>query len=109
MAYDEGLAELMREDFSERPGMVEKKMFGGLCFMMDGNMACLAASDHAMYRVGTENEPDALRLDGVTPMLRTKRKMPGFVEVAPETVADDALRGQLLKMVLAYVGAMPAK
>ena len=109
MAHDEGLAELMREDLSDHPGLTERKMFGGLCFLLHGNMACLAASDHAMYRVGKQHEPEALEIEGVTPMLRTKRSMPGFVEVAPETVADDALRARLRDMVLAYVGAMPAK
>ena len=60
MAYDEGLAELMRGDLAGVPGITEKKMFGGLCFLLDGNMLCGVHKGGGMFRVGKDNEAAAL-------------------------------------------------
>ena len=52
MAYDEGLAQRIRELCEDEPGFAEKRMFGGLCFLVDGNMACGVVRDELMLRVG---------------------------------------------------------
>ncbi|SLN14272.1 TfoX/Sxy family protein [Roseisalinus antarcticus] len=109
MAYDEGLAELLRSDLSELGDVAEKKMFGGLCFMVGGHMTCLASADHGMVRVGKQAEAAALEIAGVSPMQRTGRRMPGFVEVTPEALADDRIRADLLAMALAFVRSLPPK
>ena len=52
MAYDEGLAQRMREQLDARSDIVEKKMFGGVCFLLSGNMACGVHKDRMIVRVG---------------------------------------------------------
>lgn len=52
MAYDAGLAERLREQFADMPNVVEKRMFGGLCFMVSGHMCCGIVDDTLMARVG---------------------------------------------------------
>ncbi len=109
MAYDEGIAEIIRDDLSDRSGIVEKKMFGGLCFMMDGNMLCGTYRDGGMYRVGERNEAAALDLPEVRQMDFTGRPMKGFVLCGGGTFANDDLRRTLLGLALDFVGAMPPK
>ena len=104
MAYDEGLAETFRAALAGRPGVSERRMFGGLAFMLDGNMLCGTYRDGGMYRVGKANEAAALALPHVRPMTMTGRAMPGLVEVDREAIADPELRGQLLGLALDFVG-----
>ena len=62
MAYDEGLAQRVREALSERPDLSERKMFGGLCFMLGGNMCTGIVGEELMLRVGPDSYEDALVL-----------------------------------------------
>jgi len=109
MAYDEGLAELMREDLGARPGLSEKKMFGGLAFLIDGNMLCGVHKGGAMYRVGKDNQAEAEALAGVGPMEFTGRPMGGMVDANEDAMATDATRAALLRLSLAFVTALPPK
>jgi len=81
MAYDEGLAERVRHALGRRPGVSEKKMFGGLAFLAGGKMVCGVVKDELMVRVGPERYGDALRRAHVRPMDFTGRPMKGFVFV----------------------------
>jgi hypothetical protein len=108
MAYDEALARTFREALAGRR-VSERKMFGGLCFMLDGNMLCGVHREGGMYRVGKDNEAAALELPHVRPMTMTGRPMPGIVDVDREAIADPALRERLLGLALAFVGSLPAK
>ena len=109
MAYDEGLAELMRGEFLNETGISERKMFGGLCFMKDGNMVCGVHEDGGMARVGKTAEADALKIEGIAPLSFTGRKMGGMVDLSEETIADDGLRQTIVAMALAYAKSLPAK
>ena len=109
MAYDEGLAETFRGALTGRAGVTEKKMFGGLCFLLQGNMLCGTYRGGGMYRVGKANEAAALALPHVRPMTMTGRAMPGLVDVDREAIADPALRDRLLALALDFVGGLPAK
>jgi TfoX/Sxy family transcriptional regulator of competence genes len=109
MPYDEGLAQVIREALAERPGITEKKMFGGLCFLMNGNMLCGVYREGGMYRVGEEQADAALALPHVRPMAMTGRAMPGLVDVDAETFTDAVLRDRLMGMARAFVGALPPK
>jgi len=109
MAYDEGLAALMRDDLASMDGIAEKHMFGGLAFMLDGNMLCGVHPAGAMFRVGKDNEPFALAIPGARTMQFTGRQMGGFVEADDETMADDTRRARLLNLALDFVRALPAK
>ena len=71
MAYDERLAATIREALAGRAGVNEKKMFGGLCFLLNGNMVCGTYRDGGMYRVGKPNEAAALALPHTRPMEMT--------------------------------------
>ncbi len=108
MAYDEYLAQTLRQDLTGE-GIVEKKMFGGIAFMFDGNMVCGIHKGGAMFRVGKENHARAVALPGVGEMLFTGRAMTGMVDASPDAMADDAIRADLMAMSLAAARAMPPK
>ncbi len=93
MAYDEVLAERIRTALRGRDDVVEKKMFGGLTFMVAGRMACGVVHDDLMVRVGREGHDDAIAEPHVRPMDFTGKPMRGMAYVAPAGVAtDDDLR-----------------
>lgn len=109
MAYDEGLAQIMRDDLAELAGVSEKKMFGGMAFMLNGNMLCGVHKDGGMFRVGKDNETAALDIEGAGPMEFTGRKMGGMVDVSDEALEDDIRRARLMALALDFVKALPAK
>lgn len=109
MAYDEGLASLIRDDLVDRIGISEKRMFGGLCFLMNGNMLCGVHKGGGMYRVGKDNEAAALGIEGARSMDFTGRRMGGMIDVDDDLMADDDRRAQLLALALDFVAPMPAK
>jgi hypothetical protein len=113
MAYDEELAARMRDRFDGMPGVSEKKMMGGVCFMIDGNMLGAArrmksGEAHFMFRVGKDNEAEALRLPGTRPMTHGGRKMGGFIYLDEEAAEEAAMRA-LTSLTLAYVTTLPPK
>ncbi|MCU9848667.1 TfoX/Sxy family protein [Defluviimonas sp. WL0024] len=108
MAFDEGLAQLMRDDLAgER--VTERKMFGGLAFLLDGHMVCGVHGGGAMFRVGKANEAAALAVPGAAPMAFTGRKMGGMIDLSDEAAADDARRGRLMTLALAFAKSLPPK
>ena len=109
MAYDEGLATLLHDDLAETPGIVEKRMFGGLAFMKDGHMLCGVHRGGGMFRVGKAQEAAALAIEGVTPMAFTGRPMGGLVDADDEAMADDDTRGRLMALALDNVAGLPPK
>lgn len=109
MAYDEGLAQVLRDALAEHEGITEKNMFGGLCFMLNGNMLCGVHTKGGMARVGKVNEAAALAMDGVDPLSFTGRPMGGMVDVSDEVFIDDDRRAAILALAEEFVGAMPAK
>src|SRR5258707_15292076 len=93
MAYDEGLAERIRSALRARDDVIEKRMFGGLTFMVGGRMACGVVHDDLMVRVGPDGHDEALTEPGARPMDFTGKAMRGMVYVASAAVAsDDDLR-----------------
>jgi TfoX/Sxy family transcriptional regulator of competence genes len=83
MAYDEKLANRVREVLSRRRGISEKKMFGGLCFLVHGHMACGIIGDELVVRVGPNEYAEALKKPGAREMDFTGRAMKGMVYVGP--------------------------
>ena len=109
MAYDDGHAEQMRDALGSDHVFTEKKMFGGLCFMLNGHMVCGVHKGGGMARVGKLAEEDALRIKGITPLSFTGRKMGGMVDVSEDVLgADDRLR-QIVEMALSYAKSLPPK
>jgi hypothetical protein len=83
MAYDELLAERIRRTVGQRSRVSEKKMFGGLAFLLGGKMFCGIVKDDLVVRVGPERYEEALGRPHVRPMDFTGRPMNGYVFVAP--------------------------
>ena len=83
MAYDEKLADRIRAVLKRRRGVSEKKMFGGLAFMVKGHMVCGVIGDDLMVRVGPDAYEAALKKAGARPMDFTGRPMKGMVYVGP--------------------------
>lgn len=108
MAYDPGLAQTLRDALADLP-ITEKKMFGGLAFLLNGHMVCGVHKGGAMVRVGKDHYQAALALNGVTPMMFTGKPMVAMVDVSDASVADDGIRGRVLGMALATVQALPPK
>lgn len=108
MPYDPHLAELMRDALTARPGVTEKKMFGGYCWMLNGNMLCGVEVGRFMFRVGKELEPEALQRPGASPMDITGKPMSGIIWVD----ADEAVGAGLdswLDFAARFVGSLPPK
>ncbi len=98
MAFDRGLAQRVRELLAEKEGFAEKKMFGGVCFLLHGNMACGIINDDLIVRVGLLDYEAALALPYTRCFDITGRAMKGWVMVS--TVgheADDDLSGWVRK------------
>ena len=110
MAYDETFAEMLRADLEHTPGLSEKRMFGGLVFLRDGNMlVVLRGKGGAMARVGAEQTAAALQIDGVTPTQMRGREMTGFVTLDDEVLDDDDRRLSLIAMAQRFVASLPPK
>lgn len=109
MAYDEGLAAMMRDDLADQSGITERKMFGGLCFMMNGNMVCGVHTGGGMFRVGKSREAEARAIEGAGELTFTGRPMGGMIEVDEDAMADDDRRGQWIALAVKNAASLPAK
>ena len=109
MAYDEVLAARIRSAFEGQPGVAEKKMFGGIAFMVDGNMACGVTSDELMVRVGPDNYEDALSRPHARPMDFTGRPMRGLVYVSRPGFESDQDLGAWVESGASFARSLPAK
>ncbi|REK39523.1 MAG: RNA methyltransferase [Actinobacteria bacterium] len=89
MAFDETLAERIRDHLASKPDIEEKKMFGGIAFMASGKMAVGVSGDSLMARVGAEQYEQALAEPGVGEFGKTGSPMTGWVLVDAMTIAND--------------------
>ncbi len=105
---NDALASRLRKALAGRRGVAEKKMFGGVCFLLRGNMLCGTGQEKFMFRVGKAQDAAALARPGAKPMDITGRVMQGFVWVDPASCDARALK-RWLAMAQAYVGKLPAK
>lgn len=108
MPHDPHLAEQMRLALQDRAGITEKKMFGGYCWMLNGNMLCGVEVGRFMFRVGRELESAALKRRGATPMDITGKPMRGFVWVNANRASGKALR-DWIGFAEKFVGSLPPK
>ncbi|HZM35915.1 MAG TPA: TfoX/Sxy family protein [Burkholderiales bacterium] len=104
---NEALTQRLRAALKGRKGITEKRMFGGACFMLRGNMLCGTGKSDFMFRVGKVQDADALARPGARPMDITGRKMPGFVWV--DAGCDARALKRWIALAEEYVGALPAK
>ena len=109
MAFDPGLAERIRALLAGRRGITERRMFGGIAFMLNGHMFVGLTDRTLMARVGAERHADALALPHVRPMDFTGRPMKGYVHVDAAGTADDEQLGAWLSACIGVVERLPAK
>ncbi len=107
MAYDETLAERIRHLLADRHDVNERKMMGGLCFMVKGGMCCTASGRGGMLvRVDPEAQPRLIAEPHVKPMVMGGRKVTSFVRVMPEGYASHAALKKWVQRGLDAVAAL---
>jgi TfoX/Sxy family transcriptional regulator of competence genes len=110
MPYDQNLAKRIRHILESRPGLIEKNMFGGVGFLLNGNMVCGVLGDDLIVRVGVENNDTALSKPYTRPFGVTGRQpMKGWVYVAPQGWAAEQDLQHWIEISLKYVSTLPEK
>lgn len=110
MPYDEGLAQRVRELLQDTTGVAEKRMFGGLAFMVEGHMAVGVSGKNALLcRLGPELFAAALEKPHVKPMVHGGRTMKGFLYVDPAAVAEDEDLRYWVDLCTNFVRSLPPK
>jgi TfoX N-terminal domain len=109
MAFDEVLAERIRQRLARRKNVEEKKMFGGIGFLLNGNLLVGVWKDSLIARVGPEGYEDALLEPHVREFDITGRPMRGWVVVGPEGVEDDDQLTDWIGRATRFVRALPAQ
>jgi TfoX/Sxy family transcriptional regulator of competence genes len=106
MAYDEKFADRIRKVVGPRVDVSERKMFGGVAFLLDGKMFCGIASDDLMVRVGPERYEAALAEPGARPMDFTGRPMNGYVFVNVNSLRSEAALKKWVDLAMAFVATV---
>lgn len=106
MAYDEKLAQRIRVLFKGKRGVVEKKMFGGVAFMVKGKMCCGVLSNDLVARVGAERCAKALKKPHVRPMDFTGRVSKGYVYVGPAATKNARSLKRWVDDCMAFVATL---
>lgn len=109
MAFDEGLAERIRDVLIKTPHIGERRMFGGIAFLADGHMFVGVLGDALMARVGPANYAAALKRAHVREMDFTGKPMKGYVYVEPAGVAGDEELEEWVMQCRAFVRTLPGK
>jgi TfoX/Sxy family transcriptional regulator of competence genes len=109
MAYDEGLAYRIRDLLDEAPGLTEKAMFGGLSFLVHGNMSVGIIKEDLCVRLSKAENDEALSHPHTRPMDFTKRPMKGWIFVSPDGTADDSVLEYWVERGVAHARSLPKK
>lgn len=109
MIVDEGLAQRIRSVLGKRPELVEKKMFGGVGFMLNGNMVCGIHKEYLIVRFGSERYSEAITLPHTKAFDMTGKPMTGWIMVAPEGYADTRDLTDWIQQGVDYVSTLPPK
>ena len=109
MAYDEGLAQRIRETLASRSDIAEKKMFGGLAFMLSGNMCCGVIGSTLMLRVGPDQYGAALAHPHAREMDFTGKPMKGMVYIGDDGIADDRDLADWVQWGVRFATSLPPK
>ena len=109
MAYDEKLAERVRAALANRDDVVEKRMFGGIAFMVRGHMSCGVVASTLMVRLAPADADRLMNAPHVRPMDFTGRPMRGFLYVDPAGTKTAATLRQWVGRATAYAEAQPVK
>ncbi len=109
MAYDEALAHRIGVILKDQSNVVGKKMFGGIAFMVNGNMCCGVVKDTLMARVGPDVYESALGQPPARKMDFTGKSMKGMIYVDPEGLKSEEELKTWVERALEFVLSLPAK
>jgi TfoX/Sxy family transcriptional regulator of competence genes len=109
MAYHEAVAKRVRSALGKTPDIAEKRMFGGIAFMLRGNMCCGVIDDRLMLRVGPDGYEAALSRPHAKPMDFTGRPMKGYVFVEPAGFASAGDLKAWIARARKFALSLPAK
>ena len=109
MSYSEALAERIRRRLARRRNVEEKKMFGGIGFLLNGNMCVGVWKDSLIARVGPEQYEEALQEPFVGEFDITGRAMTGWVLIAPEGIEDDDQLQEWIERAVKFSSTLPPK
>ena len=109
MAYDEELAERVREQLAPHRGLAEKAMFGGVAFLLDGNMAVGLSGDELMVRVGPDRFDEVLARPHTRPFDMTGRPMKGWILVSAEALCGARELADWVAEGVAFARSLPPK
>jgi TfoX/Sxy family transcriptional regulator of competence genes len=107
--YDAATAQRVRQLLADRDDVAEKKMVGGLSFLVGGNMCCGVTGPALMVRVGADARDQVLAQPHVRPMQFGGRSLSGFICVDPPGFADDGALARWVQRGLDFVSALPAR
>lgn len=109
MAFDKDLAQRIREIVSKNSGFNEKKMFGGICFLLHGNMACGIIKDDLIVRVGPQNYAEALKKACTRQFDITGKPMKGWVMVSGKWLQSDDELTEWVRRGVNFALSLPSK
>ena len=109
MPFDENLAARIRKNLARKKGIEEKKMFGGIGFMLNGNMLVGVWKDSMIVRLGEEEGEEALLESHIKPFDISGRAMKGWAMVTPEGIEDDDQLKVWIQRATKFVGKLPGK
>ena len=109
MAYDEKLAERIRAQLADQPDLTEKKMFGGIGFMVRGNLACGVIGTEMCVRVGPQAHAQALARPGARPFDFSGRPMEGWIYVGEQGFAAEKALRAWVRRGLDFALSLPPK
>jgi hypothetical protein len=109
MAYDEGLFRRILGALADRDDTAHKKMFGGVCFLVRGNMACGIIGDDLIVRVGPDRFAEAMARPHTRIFDFTHRPMNGWVVVEPAGLAGEDALADWVAQGVAFAAGLPAK
>jgi TfoX/Sxy family transcriptional regulator of competence genes len=110
MAHDEHLAARVRELLAGRAGVAERKMFGGVGFTVDGNVAVGIQGDELIVRIPADEAEEATAGQHVRPMtMRNRGEIRGWILVGPEGTADDADLARWVERAFEHASSLPPK
>lgn len=109
MAFDEKLAERIRLQLGKRKGLTERKMFGGIAFLLRGNMCCGVHGADLIVRLDSAATADALSVPNTRAFDLTGRPMKGWILVQPKGLAGNAALGKWVNTSVKYAESLPPK
>lgn len=109
MAFDEALAARVRSVLADTEGLAEKRMFGGIAFLLGGNMCCGVHGDELIVRLAPERAEEALGEPHVRVFDLTGRPMKGWLLIGPGGVENEDDLSSWLDQAVAFAGSLPAK